>query len=324
MTRKVNLRQDVDVALLGIRHNFLQILLCVPHAATIFRIVKEFAAAVARTHKRPAADAAHFRQFRIFRNLHAPALVVSQVLVQHIQFIYRHHVDNALHLLLAEEVARHVQHKSAIPQLRLVLNLQVGHFPCHVPGFRRAVNGAGHHLFQRLQAVKETPTVSRLDYDGVIFHHQAVRLLLHRVVQNQVDGLRLTASGRSLRLQTDAGSLLQLLRKPLHLTLHVARVSRHVGDGRQPAQGQCTGLALFQGDRIRNDAIFANRLIFLQRHELQRVVRVVLVPKAQVLTHAGSAKLIHRHRSVAQRLDFISSVIRSVGRSRNAERIVAV
>src|SRR5688572_12627108 len=49
-------------------------------------------------------------------DFNAPALVICQMKVQPIQLVMRDHVNVALYIIHAEEVARHIQHRAAPPE----------------------------------------------------------------------------------------------------------------------------------------------------------------------------------------------------------------
>jgi hypothetical protein len=69
--------------------------------------------------RRPAAD---LREARPRADREPPALVVGQVQVEAVQLVERHQVDQALHLVDAEEVACDVEHHPAPGEARAVVD----------------------------------------------------------------------------------------------------------------------------------------------------------------------------------------------------------
>ena len=93
MARKVDFRDDSDEALLSISDNLLVLLL--GEETNGFTLVL--------TH------AADLGQFGVTLDLNAPALVIGQVHVQHVEFIERQQVDHLFHLIDREKAATQVE-----------------------------------------------------------------------------------------------------------------------------------------------------------------------------------------------------------------------
>jgi len=134
----LDLGHDRDVAPLGVAHELAQLALGV-EAVVRFR----FGVAV--------GEARSLRgQERIRIDRHAPALVVGQVQVQHVQLVERHPIDGLLQILDRLERAAAVEHHPAPREARLVADRHAGHDD-HVLDLR---NG-WEELEQRLGAAKD-------------------------------------------------------------------------------------------------------------------------------------------------------------------------
>ena len=72
--------------------------------------------------------AAEGRKFRKFRDFHTPGFIVAQVEMQHVEFVGSHDVQHLQHFFLAAEVADHIQHEAAQPQVRPVFDDHVRQF----------------------------------------------------------------------------------------------------------------------------------------------------------------------------------------------------
>ena len=154
VTRHVEFGNHFDVACLGVCHHLTQLILsveertilCVCPIGTIFQ-----RCGIAVVSCRP-----HGGEFRILLYLHAPALVVAEVPMEIIHLIGRHDVNHTLDFIDGEEVACHVEHKSAIGKARFVvdgyarqrvfLNLGICHAGHHI---------AGQHLLDGLESIEE-------------------------------------------------------------------------------------------------------------------------------------------------------------------------
>src|SRR5690606_24123921 len=72
------------------------------------------------------APRADLRELRIRVDGDAPALVVREVPVQHVELVQRHPVEHALHGPGRDPVARRVQHQPAPGEARLVVHYDGG------------------------------------------------------------------------------------------------------------------------------------------------------------------------------------------------------
>ena len=184
VTRHVDFGDDFDVSFGSISHNLAQVIEGVIHAATIFRVVKE-PTINAIAHKRAFTTASHLGEFGIFGNLDAPTLVVGQVPVQTIHLVERHDVENALHLVLVEEVTSNVEHISTIRQQRFVFDVKHRDVPLSLRS-RLGIESLRHQLTQGLQSIEESSTMRSFDYNVFLGHRQSIGFCAHdALVGNQ-------------------------------------------------------------------------------------------------------------------------------------------
>ena len=179
VARHVHLGDYFDVALLGIGHHVLNLLLRVEVRAidlvgpvgTVFEVGD---VAV-------GSRCADGGEFGILLDLHAPALVVGEVPVEAVHFVIRHHVEHSLHLFNGEEVTGYVEHETAIGKARLVLNgnarqgvlgdggvLLAGHDVC------------GQNLLDRLEGIVETEHALGTHGHLALVDHEVVSTFVHR------------------------------------------------------------------------------------------------------------------------------------------------
>ena len=186
----VDFGDDFDVALLGVGHDFAQVVERVVAAAAVFRIVVERGAVrgVVALH-RARADGSHGGQFRIFGNFDAPALVVGQVPVEAVELVDGSCVEQFLHLFLVEEVAAHVEHKSAIRHQRLVGDFNLRKRPVLARFQLFSIDGGRHQLAQRLQGVEESAKIGGLHLNAVARDAERVALRRARVIDREAQML---------------------------------------------------------------------------------------------------------------------------------------
>ena len=161
MTGHIDFGNDFDVAFLGVGDDFAQVVERVEAAATIFRVVVErsFVCRVVTRH-RTTANRANSGQFRVFGNLDAPALVVGQVPVETVEFVNRSDIEQFFYLILVEEVAAHVEHKSAIRHQRFVPNFVRTQAPRFVCTQFFSINRRRQHLPQCLKSIKKASEIA--------------------------------------------------------------------------------------------------------------------------------------------------------------------
>ena len=98
---------------------------------------------------------ANSRQVRPRLDLEAPSLVVGQVQVQRVQFVQRHRVDVALHVIDGEEMACHVEHRATPRITRAIDDLDAGNDQTS-PGRRAVLHVNREQLSQRLHSAEQS------------------------------------------------------------------------------------------------------------------------------------------------------------------------
>ena len=125
------------------------------------------------------------RKFGIFGNLDAPTLVVGQVPVQTVHLVERHDVENALHLVLVEEVTSNVEHISTIRQQWFVFDVKHRNVPLSLRS-RLGIESLGHELTQGLQSIEEASTMRSFDFDVLFGDFERIGFCAHdALVGNQ-------------------------------------------------------------------------------------------------------------------------------------------
>ena len=84
-------------------------------------------------------------------------------------------------------MARHVKHETTVGELRLVGNLHEGQRPVSAGVSRRAVDGIGKKLLERLQSVEETGGVGRRDLHAGFVDVEGVGFVCQRRIHGQAD-----------------------------------------------------------------------------------------------------------------------------------------
>ena len=150
VARKVDFGNHRDAVLGGVGHHVAHLILRVVSA-----VGGVVGGAPLLADHRMAAEGAHLRQTGVALDFEAPALVVGQVPVQRVELVQRHDVDDALHLVDREEVARDVEVLSAVGEAGCILDAEAGHRPCDGLGGRSfAVDGHGQQLLHRLDGIE--------------------------------------------------------------------------------------------------------------------------------------------------------------------------
>ena len=143
-----------------------------------------------------ASPGAYVREFRILLDLDAPAVVVHQVPMEGVHLLQRHGVEQALDLLLREEVAAHVEHQSAPAEARIIFERNAGHTPRPTRELLPLLNRGRQKLPERLDTVEHARR-GRAFYDDLLGRHfQRVGLRPMRG-QCRVDGQRHGSRPRS-------------------------------------------------------------------------------------------------------------------------------
>ena len=171
VSRHIHLGDNLNAALLGIGHNLAQVVEGVETAAAVLGVVVVFGAVGGVVEaQRTAANGTDLGQARIFGNLNAPALVVGEMPVEAVEFVDGCHVNEFLHLFFCEEMARHVEHETAVAKGGAVLDGQTGNGPFGPALAHRSIDGHGQELAQRLECVEETRAAVGLDVNRVGRH----------------------------------------------------------------------------------------------------------------------------------------------------------
>ena len=179
MRRHVDLGHDVYAPLRRIGDDVLDLLLRIPaHDGDVVDL-----SVLPAVDLRLVALAADLGEQRILLDLNAPALIVGQMPMQHVELVQTHEVEDLFDLLFAEEVARLVDLEPSPLKARTVLDA-------------RARDGRLAALFelrerrhaQRLHAVDRAAPVRSGDLDAVLADRQLVALGGHRLVVLYDDG----------------------------------------------------------------------------------------------------------------------------------------
>ena len=302
VTGHIDFGHDLDVASGGVGHDLTQIGQRVVHAATVFRVVEEPGVDTV-VHKRTGATATHRSEFGIFGDLDAPALVVRQVPVQAVHLVEGEHVDDALHLCLVEEVARHVEHVAAVAEQGLVVDVKSGHTPIGRGGGSAGKEGGGQQLAERLQTVEETGARRSADFYAVGGDGEFVGFSTQAAIGEQAHGTGFGARTRGFRRHGATGGLAQT----------GGEVGGQLLDtvGREAHGAERLGIELDAGlhrEALRIGDERGELAVALERGgilEADDVVGVVVgQPEAYFLTHAGTAPLVEGEVVVTDGMDF--------------------
>ncbi len=117
MSRYVDFRYHFNETVFGVSDNFLDIFL------GIVAGVRDSVRSVCTPAERSASSGcANFGQLRIFLDFDSPALVFGEVPVEAVHFIKRHHVNDSLYLVFAENVTSFIKHESAPSEAGSIFN----------------------------------------------------------------------------------------------------------------------------------------------------------------------------------------------------------
>ena len=147
MARHFDFRNDGDVALGGVFHDVANLILRVEAAVSRGR----------SDHMRRRAPRADLGELRIFLDLDAPALVVGEMPVHHVEFVDRHVVDEFLDEFRRLEMTRGIEHESAPGEARIVFDVDAAH----------ARIAGREQLPQRDRAVEQSVRRARDDGDAI-------------------------------------------------------------------------------------------------------------------------------------------------------------
>ena len=179
VARHVHLGDYLDVALLGIGHYVLNLLLGVEVRAV--NLIGPIGAVLEVGDIGVRCRCTDGSELWILLDLHAPALVVGEVPVEAVHFVIRHHVEHALHLFHGEEVAGHVEHETAIGKARLVLNGDAGQGVLGDGGILLAGHDiGGQNFLDRLESIVETEHALGTHGHLALVDHEVVSAFVHR------------------------------------------------------------------------------------------------------------------------------------------------
>ena len=119
--RHLYLGDDVDMPLLGIRHDVAQVALGV-EATDGCRLALAWILTILEVGVALHAPCSHRGESRILLDLYAPSVVVGEVQVQVVHLEARGDVDDLQDMLFRNEVAHHVEHQSAIGEARCIVD----------------------------------------------------------------------------------------------------------------------------------------------------------------------------------------------------------
>ena len=169
VARKVHFRNHGNATGGGIGHHFLHFLLRVETAVT-----DAVVGAPVLLDDGSVAPRAHFHELGIGLDFRAPALVVGEVPVQAVQFVYGHYIQVTFHLIHAPEVTGNVQVHTPVGKARLVLDAHIRQHPVGL-GLFSAVNGGREHLLEGFAGIDKA-------VQGRCLHHHAVFAYLDGVL----------------------------------------------------------------------------------------------------------------------------------------------
>ena len=186
MRRHIDFRHDHDKPLRSVGDDFLDLLLCI-EAGRVGLALEPFAF--------PAVNlcifalGANLRQQRVFFDFNAPALIVRQVPVEHVELMHRHEIEITLDVVHAPEVAALIEHHAAPAKAGLVFDVDTGDgepfgvFGCIKP----------QQLAQRLDCI-ESAAGGGCDYGyTVLCAVKPVALLRHGRITHKTDIRHLVA-----------------------------------------------------------------------------------------------------------------------------------
>ena len=194
--------------------------------------------------------------------------------VEAVELVERHNVEHTQNLLLVEEVACHVHHKSAVFVLGLVGDAQQGNVPLDVAAQLLAEELAGKQLLQCLYRIEESCLARCLNPDAVFLNLECVALGRLCLVDSQPYLAVGSSSGALLYLQVNACCLLYHIGEFCYIALYLG-----IGVGDCIQCRQCD--AAFAHLELRGVGDYRNLSLGLELAclvELHGVVLVVLVP----------------------------------------------
>ena len=185
VTRHIDFGNDLNVFRSRIRHDFFQIFTSV-EIGTIL-LVCPVSTMLHRRHIGVGSHRTHLREFGIFLHFPTPSLVFGQVEMELIELVNRHHIEHLLHLLHTEEVARHIEHKTAVRESGFVGDLHQRQFVSDNLFILHSSSNAGwQHLLQTGQTIEETAGSGTFQADAISSHRKFVALLSESFVEGLI------------------------------------------------------------------------------------------------------------------------------------------
>ena len=171
MSRKFDFGNDRDEAVCRIFDDLLDLVLCVETA-----VLRSFAI---------NAFGTDFRQFRVFLDLDAPALVVRQVPVHTVDLEQSQYIQVFLHILYRDEMTARIEHDTTIFETRFVFHRYAGSRPGNAADGCRAFDFGRKQLHECLHAVEQALRCLCLDCHAFRSDIQRVALVVY--IQRFVD-----------------------------------------------------------------------------------------------------------------------------------------
>ena len=180
MARHLDLGNDRDETVGRIAHDFPRLVLRI-ESAVRHRVVRRGRVQIATV-----AERAYARQLRIFLDLDPPALILRQVPVEAIDLVHGQNVDELLDVVHREKVPAHVEHTSAVSEIRLIGDFDDRQLDN--AGFLAPEHGLGQQLAYRLERIidaggtaPDDPDALGTDADLIGFGRQIAQLDADRV-----------------------------------------------------------------------------------------------------------------------------------------------
>src|SRR5262249_19909596 len=146
MAGHFNLGDDGDMTLSGVLHNFTNVRLEIKSAIVRASIIPCGRRARIQVEHDIRAPRAYLSEQGPFFDLNAPAGIVVEMPMEHVQFVHGHGVEELFHLVFVEKMAGAIEHPAAPGEARPILNVDAGSGPWD-PSYRRCgINLRGKQL----------------------------------------------------------------------------------------------------------------------------------------------------------------------------------
>ncbi len=128
MTRNIHFRKDIYKTVFCVFDYFPDIVLGIK-SSVIARFIRCRCRKFSKCSHTLYIPCAYFSEPGQTFNLYTPALIISQVQMQQIEFISHHIINKILDLLLGKEMARHIKHQPPPSKTGVVCNFYRRSFP---------------------------------------------------------------------------------------------------------------------------------------------------------------------------------------------------